>query len=305
MIPASQPGQAAARAGEREELTGHRPIRPHRRCGAARRPAATPETGRQHVCLVGGQLADGSGIAAQHRPVDREIAEHLGDPEQVHVGRFERAGLLLREEPAARPVDPRPSPDPARTPPPHGQRRTSPGGASSPGTRPSSSPCSPDAPTRHPGQTPVRTQPPSQRPPITKARHHAEPRDRSPPGLCAALARQTGHKQARKARTAHNPALRIRIRALYAAVNVLRFGRPGLPLVTRPSFPGSAAWSASVIVTVSVVLSRPASVQKSHRSLMSHPSLTDRGALGRGGPQPRRVRPSNPLAFQPRRPLFP
>ena len=41
-----------------------------------------------------------------------------------------------------------------------------------------------------------------------------------------------------------------------------------------------AAWSASVIVTVSVVLSRPASLQRSHTSLLSHASLTERAALG-------------------------
>ena len=52
------------------------------------------------------------------------------------------------------------------------------------------------------------------------------------------------------------------MRALYAKVNVRRLGRPGLPLVTRPSCPVAAAWSASVIVTVPYVPSRPVRLQK-------------------------------------------
>ena len=158
--PGVQPGQAAPPAGEGEELTCHRRIRPHRRCGAVAGLQPRLEPG-QHVGLAGGQLAHGPGITAQHRPMDREIVEHLRDAEQVHIGRFERARPAPSRRSRRTPRRPTSSPDPAKIPAPHGMRRISPGGASSPGTTPSSRPYSPDAPTRHPGQTPVREQPPS------------------------------------------------------------------------------------------------------------------------------------------------
>jgi hypothetical protein len=90
---------------EREELPGHRAIGPHRRCGAVAGLQRCLEPG-QRAGLIGAQLAHGAGMAAQHRPMDREIVEHLRDAEQVHIGRFERADLLLVEETAAGLVDP-------------------------------------------------------------------------------------------------------------------------------------------------------------------------------------------------------
>jgi len=39
--------------------------------------------------------------------MDCEVVEHLRDAEQVHIGRLERAGLLLAEEAAAGLIDPR------------------------------------------------------------------------------------------------------------------------------------------------------------------------------------------------------
>jgi len=42
----------------------------------------------------------------QHRPVGGEVVKHRGDPEQVHIGRLQRAGLLLVEEATAGLVDP-------------------------------------------------------------------------------------------------------------------------------------------------------------------------------------------------------
>ncbi|MGB9050456.1 MAG: hypothetical protein WCC47_24355 [Pseudonocardiaceae bacterium] len=38
--------------------------------------------------------------------MNREIVEHLRDAEQVHIGRFEGAGLFLIEESAASLIDP-------------------------------------------------------------------------------------------------------------------------------------------------------------------------------------------------------
>ena len=58
-------------------FTGHRPIRPHGRHGAARGPQPRLEPG-DGVGPVPGQRADSPRVAAQHRPVDRVIVEHLG-----------------------------------------------------------------------------------------------------------------------------------------------------------------------------------------------------------------------------------
>ena len=52
------------------------------------------------------QFAHRPVIAAQHRPVDRVILQHLSDPEQIHIGALQGAGPLLAEEPT-RVVDPR------------------------------------------------------------------------------------------------------------------------------------------------------------------------------------------------------
>ena len=97
--------QSAARARERGELPGQRPVRPHRRGAPLGGPQPCPEP-RDGSGLVTGQLADRAGVAAQHSAVSLVLAQHLGDPEQVDIGLLERAGLLLREETAGL-IDPR------------------------------------------------------------------------------------------------------------------------------------------------------------------------------------------------------
>ncbi len=104
--PGVQPGQAATPAGKSEELSGHRAIGPHRGRGAVAGLQPRPEPGH-NVGLAGGQLVHGAGITTQHRAMDCEVIEHLRDAEQVHIGRLERAGMLLVEEAAAGLVDPR------------------------------------------------------------------------------------------------------------------------------------------------------------------------------------------------------
>ena len=98
-------GQPAAGAGERDELPGQRPVGPHGRGRAPSRAQVRLEPGDR---LGAGpvQLAHQPVITAQHRPVRRVLAEHLGDPEQVDVIRLQGARLLLAEE-TARVVDPR------------------------------------------------------------------------------------------------------------------------------------------------------------------------------------------------------
>ena len=92
--------QPAARAAERGELPGQRPVGPHGRGAAAGGPQVRLEPG-DGSGPVPGHLADRAGVAAQHGAVSLVLAQHLGDPEQVDIGLLERAGLLLREEPQA------------------------------------------------------------------------------------------------------------------------------------------------------------------------------------------------------------
>ena len=180
--PRVQASQSAPRADEREELPGHRAIGPDRRHGAASRLQRRLEPS-QNVGLLGVQLVHASGVAAQHRPVDGEVVEHRRDPEQVHVGRLQRAGLLLVEEAARRLVDPRHRDIQRELL--HATGREEPLQAA---------PAAPVPDHRRglvaqPHQLGV--QPGHQfgnsshdgRPPITKARHHAEPRDQSPSAI--------------------------------------------------------------------------------------------------------------------------
>ena len=97
-------GHPAACVQERDELPGHRRIGPHGRHGPVGGPQPRLESG-DGVGPVPGQPADAAGVAAQDRPVDRVVAQHLRDPEQVDIGGLEGAGLLLGEE-AAGLVDP-------------------------------------------------------------------------------------------------------------------------------------------------------------------------------------------------------
>ncbi len=97
--------QPAMGAGERDELPGYRRIHPHRRYGAVSGAQQRLEP-HDRVGTLPVQLGHGPGVAAQHRPVQRVIAQHLSDPEQIDIIRFERARPLLVEE-ATRLIDPR------------------------------------------------------------------------------------------------------------------------------------------------------------------------------------------------------
>ncbi len=100
------PGSLGLVARQRgDELPGDRPVGPHRRHGTISSPKVRLEPGDR---LGAGpvQLAHRPVIAAQHRPVRLVLAQHLGDPEQVHIGLLQGAGPLLAEE-AARSIDPR------------------------------------------------------------------------------------------------------------------------------------------------------------------------------------------------------
>ena len=201
-------GQPAAGAGEPRELRDRRPVSPHRRGAPLRSPQPGPEPGNDSS-IASGQLADRARVMAHHGAVELVVAQHLGDPEQVHVGLLERSGLLLGEEAAAGLIDPLHG---------HVQRELL------------------HAAGREvPLQTaPGTVIPDHRRVLVAQADHlrlqaghqhrqgdHRPTPDHARPGplpspmngssaLCAALARRTGHKQARKSGTAHKPALRIR-----------------------------------------------------------------------------------------------
>lgn len=96
--PTVQPGQSAAANNEREELPRDHAVRPDRRDRATLRPQPCLEPG-QDVRLPDAQLAHTPGVAAQHRPMGREVTQHRRDPEQVHISRLQRAGLLLLKNP--------------------------------------------------------------------------------------------------------------------------------------------------------------------------------------------------------------
>jgi hypothetical protein len=103
--PGVAPSQATAGAHERDEFPGQRPIHPHGRHRAASGPQPRLEPD-DRVGTLPGQLVHRPGVAAQHRPVHRVLAQHLSNPEQIDISLLERARPLLGKE-AARRVNPR------------------------------------------------------------------------------------------------------------------------------------------------------------------------------------------------------
>jgi hypothetical protein len=233
--------------GRKDPRLTHLPSPPSIPCAERRRRGQGPSAA--HAVGPRGPIPDPDTAtsAAQNRRRTTEKRSTIRiSPSLTRPAPFRDDNASTRRSPSAcqpapcrrshrRPGRPRPSPDPKKIPAHHGMRRTSPGDASSPGTTPPSRPYSPNAPTQHPVQTPVRKQPPLQRPPITKAQHHAELHDQSPPGLCAALDRRHRPHQRQAPGTAHNPALLIGLSGLtrpgqpVPALRVRCLDGPGIP----------------------------------------------------------------------------